>query len=384
MDASPDVISTRPQLRVTRPSDDTLLVQFSGSWRIQDELPATVEVEQALETGPAVRRMALDAQGVTAWDTGLLTFLLKLMRQNQQHQIATDQMGLPEGMQRLLALATAVPEREGAARSAVRTPWLARIGSHALAVVTSSREMIDFIGEAALAFLKLLRGQASFRGSDVLALMQASGSQALPIVSLISGLIGLILAFMGAIQLRQFGAQIYVADLVGIGMTREMGAVMTGIIMAGRTGAAFAAQLGTMQVNEEIDAYTTLGISPMEFLVLPRMLALVLMMPLLCVYADLLGMLGGVVVATGMLDVSLVQYMNQTQAAVNLTDVALGVAKSGLFGVLIALAGCLRGMQCGRSASAVGDAATSAVVTGIVFIIATDGLLAVLTEAMGV
>jgi phospholipid/cholesterol/gamma-HCH transport system permease protein len=244
--------------------------------------------------------------------------------------------------------------------------------------------MIDFIGEAALAFIKLLRGQASFRWSDVLALMQASGSQALPIVSLISGLIGLILAFMGAIQLRQFGAQIYVADLVGIGMTREMGAVMTGIIMAGRTGAAFAAQLGTMQVNEEIDAYTTLGISPMEFLVLPRMLALVLMMPLLCVYADLLGMLGGVVVATGMLDVSLVQYMNQTQAAVNLTDVALGVAKSGLFGVLIALAGCLRGMQCGRSASAVGDAATSAVVTGIVFIIATDGLLAVLTEAMGV
>jgi phospholipid/cholesterol/gamma-HCH transport system permease protein len=244
--------------------------------------------------------------------------------------------------------------------------------------------MLDFIGEAALAFIKMLRGQASFRWSDVLALMQASGSQALPIVSLISGLIGLILAFMGAIQLRQFGAQIYVADLVGIGMTREMGAVMTGIIMAGRTGAAFAAQLGTMQVNEEIDAYTTLGISPMEFLVLPRMLALVLMMPLLCVYADLLGILGGVVVATGLLDISLVEYVNETRAAVSLTDIGLGVVKSGLFGVLIALAGCLRGMQCGRSASAVGDAATSAVVTGIVFIIATDGLLAVLTEALGI
>jgi phospholipid/cholesterol/gamma-HCH transport system permease protein len=306
------------------------------------------------------------------------------MRQNQQRQIATDQTGLPEGMQRLLALATAVPEREGAARSAGRTPWLARLGSHAIAAATASREMLDFIGEAALAFIKMLRGQASFRGSDVLALMQASGSQALPIVSLISGLIGLILAFMGAIQLRQFGAQIYVADLVGIGMTREMGAVMTGIIMAGRTGAAFAAQLGTMQVNEEIDAYTTLGISPMEFLVLPRLLALVLMMPLLCLYADLLGILGGLVVATGMLDVSLLEYVNETRAAVSLTDVALGVVKSGLFGVLIALAGCLRGMQCGRSASAVGDAATSAVVTGIVFIIATDGLLAVLTEAMGV
>jgi phospholipid/cholesterol/gamma-HCH transport system permease protein len=360
-----------------------LLVQFLGSWRMQDELPAAAEVEQALEAAPSVRRMALDAQGVTAWDTGLLTFLLRLMRQSQHRQIDTDQTGLPEGMQRLLALATAVPEREGAARSARRTSWLARLGSHAIAAATSSREMIDFIGEAALAFIKMLRGQASFRASDVLALMQASGSQALPIVSLISGLIGLILAFMGAIQLRQFGAQIYVADLVGIGMTREMGAVMTGIIMAGRTGAAFAAQLGTMQVNEEIDAYTTLGISPMEFLVLPRMLALVLMMPLLCVYADLLGILGGVVVATGLLDISLVEYVNETRAAVSLTDIGLGVVKSGLFGVLIALAGCLRGMQCGRSASAVGDAATSAVVTGIVFIIATDGLLAVLTEAIG-
>ena len=250
--------------------------------------------------------------------------------------------------------------------------------------MTSSREMIDFIGEAWLAFFKLLRGQASFRWSDVLALMQASGSQALPIASLISGLIGLILAFMGAVQLRQFGAQIYVADLVGIGMTREMGAVMTGIIMAGRTGAAFAAQLGTMEVNEEIDAYTTLGISPMEFLVLPRMLALVLMMPLLCVYADLLGILGGVAVATSMLEVSLVEYTNQTLATVSLTDFALGVVKSGIFGVLVAIAGCLRGMQCGRSASAVGEAATSAVVTGIVFIIATDGRLAVITEMLGI
>ena len=384
MDTPQDVMSTRPQLQVARSAGDTLLVQLSGSWCLQDELPAATEVQQALETGPAVRRMALDAQGVTAWDTGLLTFLLKLMRQNEQHQIDTDQTALPEGMQRLLALATAVPEREGAARSAERTPLLARLGSSAVAAATSSREMIDFIGEAALAFIKMLRGQASFRWSDVLALMQASGSQALPIVSLISGLIGLILAFMGAIQLRQFGAQIYVADLVGIGMTREMGAVMTGIIMAGRTGAAFAAQLGTMQVNEEIDAYTTLGISPMEFLVLPRMLALVLMMPLLCVYAVLVGIIGGVVVATGMLDVSLMEYMNRTQEAVSLTNFTLGVVKSGLFGVLVAIAGCLRGMQCGRSASAVGEAATSAVVTGIVFIIATDGILAVVTEAIGI
>ena len=207
--------------------------------------------------------------------------------------------------------------------------------------------------------------------------------QALGIVTLISFLIGLILAFMGAIQLRQFGAQIYVADLVGLGMTREMGAVMTGIIMAGRTGAAFAAQLGTMQVNEEIDALTTMGIPPMEFLVLPRMLALMLMMPLLCVYADLLGMVAGLLIGTGFLDLSLTQYVNETRKAVDLVDLGLGLFKSGVFGALVALAGCLRGMQCGRSAAAVGAAATSAVVTGIVWIIATDGILAVLTERLG-
>ena len=375
---------TQTQLQVTRSDPDTLRVQFSGSWCLHDQLPDLTAVQQEVEKGPAVHRMTLDAQGVSAWDSGLLTILLKLLQQNQAQQIATDETALPEGVRRLLALATAVPEREGAARTAVRTPWLAVLGKRGIATIEASQEMLGFIGEAFLAFLKLLRGKASYRRADVLEIMQASGSQALPIVSLISGLIGLILAFMGAVQLRQFGAQIYVADLVGLGMTREMGAVMTGIIMAGRTGAAFAAQLGTMQVNEEIDAYTTLGISSMEFLVLPRMLALVLMMPLLTVYADLLGILGGVVVATGMLDLSLAEYYNQTVQAVSLTDFVLGVVKGGIFGVLVAIAGCLRGMQCGRSASAVGEAATSAVVTGIVFIIATDGLLAVITETLGI
>ena len=199
-----------------------------------------------------------------------------------------------------------------------------------------------------------------------------------------SFLVGLILAFMGAVQLRQFGAQMYVADLVGLGMTREMGAMMTGVIIAGRTGAAFAAQLGTMQVNEEIDALITMGIPPMEFLVLPRMLALMLMMPLLCVYADLVGMLAGLVVGTGLLNLSLVEYVHETRQAVDLVDCGVGLVKSAVFGVLIALAGCLRGMQCGRSAAAVGAAATSAVVTGIVWIIASDGVFAVMTEQLGI
>jgi phospholipid/cholesterol/gamma-HCH transport system permease protein len=230
--------------------------------------------------------------------------------------------------------------------------------------------------------MKFLRGKASFRRIDLLLLIEECGAQSLPIITLISVLVGLILAFVGAVQLKLFGAQIYVANLVAIAMAREMGALMTGIIMAGRTGAAFAAQLGTMQVNEEIDALTTLGISPMEFLVLPRLLALVLMVPLLCLYADFLGILGGAIVGVGMLDITPVQYFTQTQAALDLTNISLGILKGCIFAIIVAISGCMRGLQSGRSASAVGEAATSAVVTAIVGIIVTDGIVAVICDVL--
>ncbi|HET8580603.1 MAG TPA: ABC transporter permease, partial [Nitrospiraceae bacterium] len=315
VDAATDGRAAQGQMSFSRPTDDTLLVRLSGSWKMQEGLPSATEVQHQVESGPRVRRIAFDGQGITAWDSGLVTFLVKILSQNRQHQIETDQAGLPEGVRRLLALATAVPEREGAARKTVRISLLARIGTDTIAAVGAAKEMLSFLGEAMLAFLTLFRGKARFRRSDLILIIQECGANALGIVALITFLVGLILAFMGAIQLRQFGAQIYVADLVGIGMTREMGALMAGIIMAGRTGAAFAAQLGTMQVNEEIDALKTLGISPMEFLVLPRMLALVLMMPLLTLYGDLLGILGGVVVGTGILNLSLTEYLVETQKA---------------------------------------------------------------------
>jgi phospholipid/cholesterol/gamma-HCH transport system permease protein len=283
-----------------------------------------------------------------------------------------------------LELASAVPEKKGTGREAVRELFLVRIGDQVINVGRSTVEMLAFLGEGFVAFMKLLVGRASFRRSDLTLIIQECGVQALPIVSLISVLVGLIFAFVGAVQLKMFGAQIFVANLVAIAMAREMGAMMTGIIMAGRTGAAFAAQLGTMQVNEEIDALQTLGVSPMEFLVLPRMLALVLMMPLLCIYADLMGILGGVFVGVGMLDLSLPQYIEQTRNAVGLTDFGLGVVKSSVFGILVAISGCLRGMQCGRSAASVGIAATSAVVTAIVAIIVSDGLFAVITNVLGI
>ena len=383
METATKVTSAQGEISFSRPTDDTLLVRLSGSWRMQDTLPSLSDVERQIASGPRVRRVAFDTQGITAWDSGLVTFLLKILTQNTQNQIETDQAGLPEGVRRLLALATAVPEREGAARKAVRIPLLVRVGKGTIAAVEEAQGMVAFLGEALLTFLTFLRGKARFRRSDLFLVIQECGANALGIVTLISFLVGLILAFMGAVQLRQFAAEIYVANLVGLGMTREMAPIMTGIIMAGRTGAAFAAQLGTMQVNEEIDALKTLGLSPMEFLVLPRMLALVLMMPLLCLYADLVGILGGLFVSQGF-GISATEYVIQTMKAVHLHDFAVGLFKSAVFGVIVAISGCLRGMQCGRSAQAVGEATTSAVVMAIVLIIALDGIFAVISDAIGI
>ncbi len=223
-----------------------------------------------------------------------------------------------------------------------------------------------------------------FRRSDLWLIMESCSGKALPIVALISFLVGMILAFIGAVQLALFGAEIYVADLVGIAMVRLMAAIMTGIVMAGRTGGAFAAQLGTMQVNQEIDALKTLGLSPMEFLVLPRMLALALMMPLLSLFANVMGILGGAMATVTLPQINLIQFFNQLFAAVSLWDLWIGLFSSAVYGVIVAVAGCMRGMQCGRSASAVGDAATSAVVTAIVGIIVITAVITVMTKMLGI
>ena len=371
-------------LGFSRLNEETLVIRLAGSWRIGSGLPSVEAVQKQLEIAPPVRRVVFDARKIKDWDTGLLTFLTKATDHCSQNRIGVEKKLLPQGVQRLLDLAAAVLERKGARKEVARTPFLHRAGEGTLALGRSAIEVLDFIGGASLAFIKLFGGKARFRRSDLILIIQETGAQALPIVSLISFLVGLILAFVGAVQLRMFGAQIYVADLVGIAMAREMGAMMTGIIMAGRTGAAFAAQLGTMQVNEEIDALTTMGVSPIEFLVLPRMLALILMMPLLCLYADLMGILGGAVVGVGMLDLSFSQYFLQTQGALDLNNFAIGVFKSGVYGFLIAVSGCLRGIQCGRSASAVGDATTSAMVTAIVAIVVSDGIFAVMSSVLGI
>ncbi len=359
------------------------MLRLSGNWRIDTD-PPLAEIQTELEADPAPKAVVFDTLGLSGWDSGLLAFLVSLTRICGEKKIPVREDTLPEGIRRLLALASAVPERKDAGQGNGPSPLPARVGGSVLAAWLSTLAAIGFVGDVTLSFLRMAAGKARFRPSDLMLILQECGAEALPIVSLISLLVGLILAFIGAIQLKLFGAQLYVADLVGIAMVRAMGAVMAGIIMAGRTGAAFAAQIGTMQVNEEIDALKTAGIPPVDFLVLPRVLALTVMMPLLTIYADLLGIIGGLIVAVTGLDLSVIEYWNRTQAAISLANVGIGVFSGFIFGALIALAGCFRGMQCGRSASAVGDATRSAVVTGIVGIVVAQAILTVVFDVLGI
>jgi phospholipid/cholesterol/gamma-HCH transport system permease protein len=366
----------------TRPDEQTLEVRLAGDWLLVKSRPSVQDVAREIDARPT-KVVKLSANDVGAWDSSIVTFVRAIVEACVGRSIDVDRSELPKGVQRLLALADAVPETEGARRHEEHAAWLARVGSHAINVAERGLAFLEFLGSLTLTLGRFLLFKARYQVRDLWLLIQQCGAQALPIVALIAFIVGLILAFVGSVQLRRFGAQVFVADAVGLGMTREMGALMTGVIMAGRTGAAFAAQLGTMKVNEEVDAFRTLGISPLEYLVLPRMLALCLMMPLLCVFADLIGILGGGVVAVGVLDLQPLEYAQRTIAAISIQDFLVGVTKSAVFGILVAAAGCWRGMRAAGSASAVGEAATAAVVLGIVAIVSADGIFAVLTNVLG-
>lgn len=374
----------KSEMRFSHPSQDTLVVHIGGNWLLETSPPSTELLESEIKSFKTTRTINFDTKNLTNWDSSLLIFLSKASEICAQHNINIQMEGIPQGVRKLLDLASPNRQRKGITRKTEKNSFLVRVADTTGDFIRTSKETLAFIGEAALAFGKLLCGRANFRRIDLITVIQESGAQAIPIVSLISALVGLIFAFVGALQLKLFGAQIYVADIVGIAMVRVMGAIMTGIIMAGRTGASFAAQIGTMQVNEEVDALKTLGISPMEFLVLPRMLALALMMPLLCLYADLMGIIGGMIVGVFMLDLNFMEYYNQTKSAIAITHLWVGLFHSAVFGVLIALCGCLKGMQCGRSASAVGTATTSAVVTSIVSIIVSTAIITIVCEVIGI
>jgi phospholipid/cholesterol/gamma-HCH transport system permease protein len=359
-----------------------LRVRLYGEWILSGGARSAAEISQRLRSAAQPSQISFDASELEAWDSVLINFLTKIEAAAGERGIAVDHSGLPGGVQRLVALARAVPERQGARRTQQRSDLLTRVGASSLSFLTTAADLVAFLGEALIGIGRMLVGRARLRRSDLMIAIEDCGPNALPIVALISFLVGLILAFVGAIQLEQFGAAIFVANLVGIAMAREMGAMMTAILMSGRTGAAFAANLGTMQVSDEVSALQTLGIPPMEFLVLPRIVALSLMMPLLTVFANIVGMLGGMLIGTLMLDINPIAYYNQTIGAVGINDWAVGLVKALLFGAVVGLVGCWRGMRCQRSAAAVGAAATSAVVLCIVLIILIDATATVICKTL--
>ena len=371
------------KLNFTYPAQRTLCLVLSGNWQIASITPSLDQAISELKAHPEVTNITFESSQIGDWDTGLAAFLLKLAKECERRNIRLSPEGLPQGAQKLLTLAQTVQEKEAPAPK-IQEPFLARVGDTAVKVWSEIKSLLDFLGELLVSFARLLKGKAYIRRKDFKAIIQACGAEAFPLVSLISVLLGLILAFVGAMQLRMFGAQIFVADIVGIAMVRVMGAIMTGIIMTGRTGASFAAELGIMQTNEEIDALRTLGIPPMDFLILPRVLALVLMMPLLTLYSNLMGILGGYIIGVGMLELNPVEYFNRTQEAIGINNLWVGMVHSVVFGVIIAVSGCFRGIQCGRSAAAVGEATTSAVVTGITSIVVATAIITYICQLLGV
>jgi phospholipid/cholesterol/gamma-HCH transport system permease protein len=362
-------------------SGENLVLRFEGDWNVRETQHGEIDALFAKldQEGPA-SGLQIDMSNVGSWDTSLLIVVARAEEWCGRHKVKFLRESLPASVASLLAISEEVPERKTGRDIKKSRSIFTILGNSTINAFAGIGTALEFTGDAVLSFGRILRGEAAFDWRLFWLTMQECSAQALPIVGMISFLTGLIFAFVGAVQLRQFGAGIYVANLVAVAMAREMGAIMTGIIMAGRTGAAFAAQIGSMKGSEEIDALRTLAISPMDFLVSPRLLALFFMMPLLVLYSDIIGILGGAFVGLSFLGLSWSQYWNQTIGSMGLVDIATGLVKSAVFGVIVAMAGCERGMKCGNDAASVGNAATSAVVLGITWIVASDAVIDVIQE----
>lgn len=330
-----------------------------------------------------MKEIIVDGKSLGAWDSSLVVILFKMIQIARHHKIPVSIETLPIGLQRLVNLAFAV-DRKPPHPQTKQFGFLEKLGEWYLQTIAAAKKGGLFIATVLGSFKRLFQHRAIMRSVDFLFTLEDCSYRALPIVSLISFMVGLILAFVGAIQLKMFGAQMYVASLVAIGMTRIMGAIMIGVIMAGRTGASYAATIGTMQVNEEVDALKTMGIPISDFLVLPRVLALMITMPFLTVMADIMGMIGGGAVGVLMLDIAPQEYWRLSIEALNMTNFLVGIFHGFVFGIVIALCGCYYGVFCGRNADSVGVATTKAVVSGIVWMIVMTGIITLACEVMGI
>jgi len=346
--------------------------------------PAMIKGVNSLFTKNPPATLIVDLAKVTYLDDfgALVLVELKNLMPGKEHRLLI--ANAADTVKDVLAILNFDDLGTSAARTPKRSPnMFTRLGSAVFRQASELKFDFTFIGSVCFASFYVLLHPKSLRADDTLYAMEKTGVDALPIVGLISFLLGLIMAFMSSVQLRQFGANIYVASLVGLAMVRELGPIMTAIIVAGRSGSAFAAEIGTMKISEEVDALFTMGFDPTRFLVVPKIAATVIVVPFLTLFSDLCAILGGLVVGVSMLDLTVNGYISQTMKTLTLFDVFWGLLKSGIFALLITIVGCLRGFQVKGGAASVGQATTSAVVSGIFLIILSDSLFAVILRYWG-
>jgi phospholipid/cholesterol/gamma-HCH transport system permease protein len=371
---------TSVDLRTEAPRDGSLRLIFTG--QLDAATTGTVWRRAATEVTKATKGVVVDASGIDYCDGAGIALLMHL-RNLQDKTGGTLQIdGLRPEFASLLDDSVPESPAEPASKRSHRG-LVEEIGEGVVEIWRDIQILVSFVGELSVALLRAAIHPRSIRWRDALAVAEVVGVNALPIVALISFLMGLIMAFQAAVPLRQFGAELFIANLVGLSILRELGPLMTAIVVAGRSGSAFAAELGTMKVREEIDALKTMGLDPVRFLIVPRVVAAVAMTPLLTVFADLIGLLGGAVVMRS-LGFPLITYFNQVQYAVSYGSLIGGLVKAFVFGILVAGIGCQRGLQTKTGATAVGESTTSAVVSGIILIAITDGIFSVIYFYLGV
>lgn len=373
---SPKPTSPPASVRGSRTDDGALLLEIAG--RLDADGAAGVWNESLGLVGAAAgSHVVLDASRVDYCDGAGAALLATLQRRAPGAELR----GLRESYGALLELVR--PDEGRPADDRRPEPLVEVIGRSALELALDLRQCVVFVGELSVMLARSLRHPSTIRLDDTVRVAQRAGIGAVPIIALVGFLLGLILAFQSAIPMRRFGAEIFVADLLGLGMLRELGPLMASILLAARSGSAFAAELGTMKVGEEIDALTTMGLEPVRFLAVPRVLAALVVVPVLAMLLIVFGLAGGAVVMLS-LDIPLVTYVHRVVEATSLSDFAGGMFKGLVFGVIVAAVGCMRGLQAGSGADAVGVSTTSAVVSGIVLIAFTDGIFAVLFYLLGI
>ena len=364
-----------------RRADEAVVIALRGDWITKSQV-RTPEIGRLCLHG-TVRRVAFDVSRLGRWDTTLVAFLWDIKQAAAASEVILDDSALPPSARELMGLLPAKPAKpqRPAARRLRPLGWtLAKV----LSLLTEIGESAVLAGATAAGCVRLLLGRARLRGVDFVSDLLNAGARAVAIVGIVNFLIGAILAFVGAAELRQLGAQAYVPSLVGVGSVRELASIVTAIVMAGRTGGSYAARIASMRGNDEIAALQVLGIPVNDFLILPAVASLCVTMPILYLLGCFISILGGLAVATVSLGFTASQYWRETLDAIPLGDFAFGAAKSIAFAVLIGTLSCRMGLKAARSARAVGDAATSAVVANIAGIIALDAVFAAMMDARGV